>query len=117
VSAEEWSQLVGWPKFGAEGNGGPGVVVDHAFEIVSEGLKDVLVMETRFVGHIKQEWWRFWYWNWCRRKSRHFLEEPIGSAERVVGALNGVGNESTVVSGEVRTLGFSCHYHAPVIFV
>jgi hypothetical protein len=56
VFAEEWSQLVGWSKFGAKGNGGPGVVVDHAFEIVlSEGLKDVLVVETRCVGHIKQE--------------------------------------------------------------
>jgi hypothetical protein len=79
VSAEEWSQLVGWSKFGAKGNGRPGVVVDHAFEIISEGLKDVLVVETRCAGHIKQEWWRFGYWNWCRRKSRHFLEERMGA--------------------------------------
>ena len=82
---------------------GPGVVVNHAFEIVSEVLKDVLVVEKRCVGHIKQEWWRFGYWNWCRRKSRHFLEEPIGSLERVVRALNGGGDEGTVVSWEVRT--------------
>ena len=31
VFAEEWSQLVGWAKFGAKGNGGSGVVVEHAF--------------------------------------------------------------------------------------
>ena len=49
--------MVGWVKFGAKGNGGSGVVVDHTFEIVSEGCKDVLVVETRFVGHIKQERW------------------------------------------------------------
>ena len=54
VFAEEWLQLVGWAKFGAKGNGGYGVVFEHTFEKVSEGCKDVLVVETRFVGHSHQ---------------------------------------------------------------